>query len=98
MTMAEMQAACARLFVDGGMRTLLAADPAAAHDALAPWFGQRSVVLVTHRLTKLRDVGHILVLAGGVVEAEDGHDELLAASPTYAAMYRAGERALVDEG
>ncbi|MGE3287978.1 MAG: ABC transporter ATP-binding protein [Pseudonocardia sp.] len=68
------------------------------HDALAPWSAQRSVVLVTHRLTTLRDVGRILVLAGGVVQAEGGHDELLAASPTYAAMYRAGERAPADEG
>lgn len=60
------------------------------YESQGPWLTGRTAVVVTHRLTTLRDVGRILVLAGGVVEAEGRHRELMSCSATYAEMYRAG--------
>jgi ABC-type multidrug transport system fused ATPase/permease subunit len=43
----------------------------------------RTVILVTHRVSTVRDMDRIIVLNQGVVEAEGDHDYLLENSSLY---------------
>lgn len=47
--------------------------------------GERTIVLVAHRLSFVRDADHIVVLDGrGGVDAQGTHEELLGRSELYA--------------
>ncbi|MBB5790569.1 ABC-type multidrug transport system fused ATPase/permease subunit [Jiangella mangrovi] len=50
--------------------------------------GGRSCLLVTHRLSAVRDADAIVVLAAGRVVEQGTHDQLLAAGGEYARLYR----------
>ncbi|GAA1029177.1 ABC transporter ATP-binding protein [Virgisporangium ochraceum] len=50
-------------------------------------------VLVAHRFTTVRMADHIVVLDGGRVTEQGGHDDLMAAGGAYADLYRLQERA-----
>ncbi|MFT4235874.1 MAG: ABC transporter ATP-binding protein [Microbacterium sp.] len=53
--------------------------------SLAALAGERTVIVVAHRLTFVREVDHIVVLDGrGGVDAQGTHEELLARSEIYA--------------
>ncbi|MGP6158836.1 MAG: ABC transporter ATP-binding protein [Vulcanimicrobiaceae bacterium] len=54
---------------------------------------RKAVVLVTHRLSTVRNVAAIVVVADGGVAATGSHEALLASCPAYAAMWEAYERA-----
>jgi ABC-type multidrug transport system fused ATPase/permease subunit len=49
----------------------------------------RTVVMIAHRLSTLRDVDKIIVLTSGVVAEEGTHEELLARGGVYAELHRA---------
>jgi ATP-binding cassette subfamily B protein len=54
---------------------------------------RKAVVLVTHRLSTVRNVPQIVVIADGGVAGIGSHDALLATCSEYAAMWDAYERA-----
>ena len=51
-------------------------------------FGQRTVVVVSHRVSAVQDADQILVLADGRVSERGTHAELVAAGGEYASMVR----------
>ena len=66
------------------------ATEAGIADALAPLLRGKTVIVVAHRLSTIVAADKIVVLAAaGSVEAQGTHDELLAASATYARMWAA---------
>ena len=58
-------------------------------------FGQRTVVVVSHRVSAVQDADQIIVLADGAVAERGTHDELLALGGEYATMAR--KQRLEDE-
>lgn len=71
-------------------------DPLSAVDArteeeilqeLASYYGMRTVLVVSHRLSAVRDCDVIVVLDDGAVAEQGRHDELLARQGLYAAMW-----------
>jgi subfamily B ATP-binding cassette protein MsbA len=61
----------------------------AVHDALERGRGERSVLLIAHRLSTVRHADRIHVLHDGRIVESGTHDELLAHGGAYAAMVRA---------
>ncbi|MDR1494291.1 MAG: ABC transporter ATP-binding protein/permease [Planctomycetaceae bacterium] len=56
------------------------------HDALKDFIGNRTTVIVTHRIGALALADRIVVMRDGVVEQIGAHEELLEKSPYYAKM------------
>ena len=48
----------------------------------------RTVIMIAHRLTTIRDADKIIVLKDGVVAEQGTHDELLAQGGVYAELHR----------
>ena len=76
---------------------LILDDPLSAVDArteeeilrgLAGYYGDRTVVIVSHRLSALRDCNLIIVLDKGRIVEQGNHGELLAMGGRYAAIHR----------
>ncbi|WP_412060496.1 ABC transporter ATP-binding protein [Rubrivirga sp. IMCC45206] len=51
-------------------------------------FGQRTVIVVSHRISAVQDADQILVLDDGHVAERGTHDELVSAGGAYATLYR----------
>ncbi|MET7639188.1 ABC transporter ATP-binding protein [Streptomyces sp. NPDC005438] len=69
-----------------------AVDPrteARIQEALARLVAGRTTLVIAHRLETVREVDQIVVLDAGRVEAAGTHRELVAASPTYRALWEA---------
>jgi len=76
---------------------LILDDPLSAVDAdteeeilgaLSAYYGERTVLIVSHRLSPLRGCDRILVLEEGAIVEQGSHDELLALGGRYAAIHR----------
>jgi ATP-binding cassette subfamily B protein len=76
---------------------LILDDPLSAVDAgteeqilrgLSGYYGDRTVLIVSHRLSALRDCDLILVLDEGEIRERGTHGQLLALGGLYAAMHR----------
>jgi len=70
-------------------------DPGTERDvnlALEGLMRDRTVVLIAHRLSTMKQVDRIAVVAGGQIAELGSHTELLAQQGQYAALYRGWER------
>lgn len=76
------------LVLDEVTANLDLATEAALRTTLAPWIAERTVVIVAHRLTQIRDADHIVVLADGQVAEAGTHADLLVADGEYARLFR----------
>jgi ATP-binding cassette, subfamily B, multidrug efflux pump len=77
-------------------RILILDDPLSAVDAdteeeiltaLASYYGERTVLIVSHRLSPLRGCDQIIVLEQGAIVEQGNHEELLALGGRYAAIH-----------
>lgn len=99
----KQRAAIARALIKNPA-ILILDDPLSAVDArteeeilagLASYYRSRTVLIVSHRLSALRDCDRIIVLDGGTIAEQGSHDELIALNGRYAAIHR--EQQLRDE-
>jgi ATP-binding cassette subfamily B protein len=83
--------------VQQGARLLVLDEPAAHLDVrtefevfrrLAEHRGETSVVLISHRLSTVRQADRIVLLDGGAITESGTHDELMDLDDTYAMLFR----------
>lgn len=76
---------------------LILDDPLSAVDArteeeilqgFSSFYGNRTVLIVSHRLSAVRDCDQIIVLDGGRIVEQGNHEALLSFDGRYAAIYR----------
>lgn len=76
---------------------LILDDPLSAVDArteeailggLSGYWGSKTVIVVSHRLSTVRECDRIIVLKEGVIAEEGSHDDLVARNGLYGAMWR----------
>lgn len=76
------------LLLDEASSALDANAEAAVQDALARLMAGRTVLIVAHRLSTVRDADIIFVLSKGTVVASGSHDDLLRSSTLYAELVK----------
>ena len=78
-------------------KVLVLDEPTAALDAeaeakifenLERWAGQRTLILISHRFSTVRDVDRIIVLKDGKVHEDGSHNDLMTSDGTYASLFR----------
>ncbi|MGA6925087.1 MAG: ABC transporter ATP-binding protein [Desulfosarcina sp.] len=60
-------------------------------EALRNFSGQKTLIVVSHRLSAVRHADRIIVMENGRIVATGGHDQLMAADGYYARAYRLQE-------
>ena len=65
-----------------------AATEEAIQTSLAEVFGGRTVVIISHRISSVRDCDRIIVLEEGTVTEQGSHNELLLHGGFYARLAR----------
>jgi ATP-binding cassette, subfamily B, bacterial MsbA len=76
------------LILDEATSNLDADSEAAVQAALERLMRGRTTLVVAHRLSTIKNVDRIYVLAGGKVTEQGSHDELLARGGEFARLYR----------
>jgi len=85
------------LLLDEATSALDNASERAVKDALQELRQNRTVLVVAHRLTTIRDADHIVVMAHGRIVEQGSHAELVNAGGAYAALLASGEGVLIDD-
>jgi subfamily B ATP-binding cassette protein MsbA len=85
------------LLLDEATSALDNASERAVKDALVELRQNRTVLVVAHRLTTIRDADHIVVMAHGRILEQGTHAQLLGAGGAYAALLASGEGMLIDD-
>lgn len=76
------------LILDDPLSAVDAQTEEAILESLSGYWGDRTVVIVSHRLSAVRGCDRIIVLKGGVIAEQGSHDDLLARNGLYGAMWR----------
>lgn len=80
------------LLLDEAVASVDAVTEARIQAALSSLARGRTVLVVTHRLSTVQGVSHIVVMDEGRVDGIGTHDELLQVSPAYRKLWRAQHR------
>lgn len=76
------------LILDDPLSAVDAQTEEAILESLSGYWGDRTVVIVSHRLSAVRECDRIIVLKDGVIAEQGSHDDLLARNGLYGAMWR----------
>lgn len=76
------------LILDDPLSAVDAQTEEAILESLSGYWGDRTVVIVSHRLSAVRECDRIIVLKDGVVAEQGSHYDLLARNGLYGAMWR----------
>jgi ATP-binding cassette subfamily B multidrug efflux pump len=96
LALARVLATAPRVIVlDDTLSSVDAATEREILDGLRGFFGERTTVIVAHRITTVKEADLVVVLDGGRVVEMGSHDDLLATGRVYPQLFR--EQALESE-
>ncbi len=79
------------LILDDPLSSVDAATEEEILSSLADYYGERTVIIISHRLSALRNCASIIYLDNGVIAEQGGHQELLQLGGRYAALHKEQE-------
>jgi subfamily B ATP-binding cassette protein MsbA len=75
------------LILDEATSSLDSNNEGMIFDALKKHQGIRTTIIVTHRLTSIKDVDHIIVISDGEILEQGNHQQLMSKSGEYSSLY-----------